>query len=906
MIERFSSRRAPLGGFLSEHLCGARRYDRIAGYFSSSIVEVAGEALGSMAPGAVVRVVCNSELDPLDVATARAAKRAQYREWCASLPEDITPALRDRLERLYTFLQQRRLRVRVLPDACFGLIHGKAGVIERADGTCLAFIGSANESRRAWTLNYELVWTDASLEGVEWVQQEFDALWSSPAAFDLADAVVQDIERQTRRTVIPSVADWQAAPDPDPAAPVIELPVYRRENGVWAHQKVFIKRAFEEHVHGGARLLLADQVGLGKTVQLALAAKLMALWGRDPVLVLVPRPLLSQWQGELWHLLSLPSAVWMGNRWVDEHGIPYPQQGVDALGRCPRRVGIVSTGLLVQSPEAAEVLSRRQYECVILDEAHRARRRNLGGSHRVKEEKPDPNNLLRFMHAIAPHTRSLLLATATPVQLDAIEAWDLLDVLGRSRDVLGSWLSPWRRRAREGLRLVTGRAVPPQRLDDMWEWMCDPLPPAQEDRDFGQIRARLGLTDRDSWARASDLERLASPDRARVQRLARRFFPDHNPYIRHIVRRTREYLENEIDPTTNEPYLQPVRVQLFGERAEQAIALPPYLRDAYEMAERFCDILGQRLGLNSGFLKTVLLRRAGSTLFAGRQTARKMLGVEAREDDLEEDEDIETPTPTSSLYPLTAPEREALERFLELLGDGREDDPKARAVEEILLWGVDGTAPWLEQGCIVFSQYYDSARWLAGRLSERLPDEPIGLYAGEGRSGLLERGVFARVSRDVIKGRVERGELRLIFGTDAASEGLNLQRLGTLINLDLPWNPTRLEQRKGRIQRIGQTRAEVYVYNMRYRGSVEDRVHQLLSSRLQAIRDLFGQLPDTLEDVWVLVAQRDEQRAREVIDQLPPSHPFELRYDRIEPVDWESCSRVLDSASQMEKLRKAW
>ena len=43
---------------------------------------------------------------------------------------------------------------------------------------------------------------------------------------------------------------------------------------------------------------------------------------------------------------------------------------------------------------------------------------------------------------------------------------------------------------------------------------------------------------------------------------------------------------------------------------------------------------------------------------------------------------------------------------------------------------------------------------------------------------------------------VRRGELRLLLGTDAASEGLNLQRLGTLINLDLPWNPTRLEQRK--------------------------------------------------------------------------------------------------------------
>jgi len=70
----------------------------------------------------------------------------------------------------------------------------------------------------------------------------------------------------------------------------------------------------------------------------------------------------------------------------------------------------------------------------------------------------------------------------------------------------------------------------------------------------------------------------------------------------------------------------------------------------------------------------------------------------------------------------------------------------------------------------------------------------------------------------------------LMLGTDAASEGLNLQRLARLINLDLPWNPTRLEQRKGRIQRIGQIHDTVEIYNMRYKDSVEDRVHDRVLS----------------------------------------------------------------------------
>lgn len=75
----------------------------------------------------------------------------------------------------------------------------------------------------------------------------------------------------------------------------------------------------------------------------------------------------------------------------------------------------------------------------------------------------------------------------------------------------------------------------------------------------------------------------------------------------------------------------------------------------------------------------------------------------------------------------------------------------------------------------------------------------------------------------------------MLVGTDAANEGLNLQTLSTLINLDLPWNPTRLEQRKGRIQRIGQLSPKVKIFNMRYKDSVEDKVHTVLSERLKNI-----------------------------------------------------------------------
>jgi superfamily II DNA or RNA helicase len=901
MIGRYSSRRGTLAGFLPDALVGARSYDRIAGYFRSSILEVAGEALEGMAPDAPIRVICNSELHPLDVITARAAKAAMTREWTGAVPEDLPPALKARLGRLYGFLISGRLQVRVLADEHFGLVHGKGGVIKRADGSQLAFIGSANESLRAWKINYEIVWTDESPEGIAWVGEEFEALWRHPGATELADAVIQDVGRLARRTVIPGVARWREE-RAEAAAAAIELPVYRRENGLWAHQKHFVRLAFEQHRRGGARLVLADQVGLGKTVQLALAAKLMALWGGGRVLVLAPKALLQQWQGELWTLLRLPSAVWTGRGWEDEQGVFHPASGND-LQQCPRRVGIVSTGLVTQPTGAAEALAGLTYECVILDEAHRARRSNLGPTHRKEAAKP--NNLLRFLWRIAERTTSLLLATATPVQLDPIEAWDLLDALNRGRGtVLGSHFSRWATRPREGLDLVLGRAEPPTAVTASWEWLRDPFPPREEGPNFAILRASLGMQDGEVWARPEGYERLGVADQRRVARLSRDFFQRHNPFIRHIVRRTREYLETTIDPQTAEPYLQPVRVRLFGEAEREAVPLTGLLRDAYEAAETFCEEVGKRPGMNSGFLKTILLRRMGSTVEAGRRTAEKLLGAGAADDD-DEDGDAED-APRSSLHPLFAAEREQLERCLTFLQGATGEDPKYREVERILLDGVAGSAPWLDEGCIVFTQYYDSARWVAGRLSERLPEEPIGVYTGAARSGLFRAGYFERLDREVLKEEVRRGAIRLLVGTDAASEGLNMQKIGTLINLDLPWNPTRLEQRKGRIQRIGQAREEVLLYNMRYRGSVEDRVHHLLSTRLASIHDLFGQLPDTLEDVWVAVALRDEERARTIIDAVPEQHPFALRYDRIAQVDWESCSAVLDSQSQLEDLLRGW
>ena len=893
--------------FLSERLNSARAYDRIAGYFTSSLLEVVGEELQRVE--GPIRIVCNSTLDARDVATAQAAKRSLRRAWTSSRPEFALdtpggPIVHQRYERLYHLLANEKMQVCVLPDSAFGLIHGKAGVITLADGSKTSFIGSANESKHAWEMNYELVWEDDSPEAVAWVQEEFDALWQSPHHVRLLDFVIEDINRLAHRKVLYKLPEWldkqeQDIP-PDPAPALVETPVFRRENGLWEHQKYFIRLAYEAH-HGPyqqARFILADQVGLGKTLQLAITALLIALTGEKPILVIAPKTLLWQWQGEMRDMLSMPSALWDGKQWIDENGICYPSNGVEAIRKCPRRVGIISSGLITHGSESINHLLRMEYDCVILDEAHRARRRNVSRPF----NKADPTNLLAFMNEIAPKTQSLLLATATPIQLHPIEVWDLLDVLARGNEaVLGNLYSHWRD-AEKAIGLMAETASEIKDLPTKWEWMRNPMPPKSEGKDFEILRRSLNVDDEDPVIPGNALSDLKVSDQSRISRNFDHFVEAHNPLIRHLVRRTREQLENQIDPETNEPLLQPIKVRLFGEEKGDAILLPAYLRKAYDLAEDFCTVFGQA-HKGSGFLQTLLLRRIGSSIYAGQKTVERILNIEADEFDEDEDpHDLVSTSPSRLSEIITSEERAILEQLLDALQSNLEKDPKYERVREYLM-----SRGWLqERGCIIFSQYRDSILWLAELLSKDLPDEAIAIYSGPQTSGLMQDGKWTPKQREELKQLVMSGNIRLMLGTDAASEGINLQRLGSLINLDLPWNPTRLEQRKGRIQRIGQIFDTVFVYNMRYKDSVEDRVHDLLSERLESIYAVFGQLPDVLEDAWIAVARGEREQAQKIIDEVPQQHPFELRYTQVEKVGWESCTEVLYDNAKWDVLRESW
>lgn len=908
-IRRFSSRTHRLdASFLLQHLAGARSYKRIAGYFTSSLFEVAGEALEGIPE---VKIVCNVDIHPDDLKVAQLRESKMLGRWNERALEAEALLHRDRYRRLDAFLQRHGQAVRVAPDDICGFVHGKAGVITLADGRRLGFIGSMNETRSGWQRHYEILWEDESPEGVAWIEEEFDFLWN--AAKPLPQAVIREVHRRGyRREVVFDEIDEDENLAP---AALIESPLYREGQQLQPWQQGFLTECLRHYrLYGVVRLLLADEVGLGKTLSLATAALTLCLLSdrdngpRRPVVIFAPATLTEQWQTEMLDKLGIPTARWDTVRkvWLDADERAISPAGREQIARCPLRIGIVSTGLMMRDSLEKQHLLGLRFGVVILDEAHKARTRQGFG-----RDAGTPNELLAFMREVAARADHVLLGTATPIQTDTRDLWDLLGILhqGRGHFVLGHDLAAWHR-PDEVLEILAGRQ---EVLDPghAWELLRSPLPRVESTSEprarklFSAIRQDLGLTNGE-WQTNRPLTDLAEETREILEEeLERRIagatlFQRENPLVRHVVLRKRQQLEDANLLTRVGVDIHPDRSKVAEPRMfdvlfeGKALRTSEDFREAYGQARAFGKALAKR-GKGSGFMKNLMEQRICSSIQAGLATAQRLLQGEAVHEEGDEFE--------ADLAVETQEEREVLERLIDRL-QRLDADPKMEAVIHFL-----DKERWLELGVIIFSQYYDTAKWLADELAARYPDEAIGLYAGAGRSRLYQRGDSVAVERETLKRMVAEHQIRVMAATDAACEGLNLQTLGTLINVDLPWNPTRLEQRIGRIKRFGQKRETVDMLNLVFEQTVDEKIYERLSERMRNRYDLFGSLPDTIKDEWIEDIESLGEKLDEYINAQKKATGFDLRYTgtMMPPEkDWREFTEVLSRRDLATLMSAAW
>jgi hypothetical protein len=180
-----------------------------------------------------------------------------------------------------------------------------------------------------------------------------------------------------------------------------------------------------------------------------------------------------------------------------------------------------------------------------------------------------------------------------------------------------------------------------------------------------------------------------------------------------------------------------------------------------------------------------------------------------------------------------------------------------------------------EQGyrqVMVFTQYTDTMDFLRSRLADAFGTGVI-CFSGRGGEVLSTEGKWQTVSREATKEQFREARAEIMVCTDAAAEGLNFQFCGALVNYDMPWNPMRVEQRIGRIDRLGQEHPRIRIINLHYADTVEADVYHALRTRIDLFQTFVGRLqpilarlPRAITDVTLGRPEACPARAKLVTD----------------------------------------
>lgn len=850
-------------------LAEAVRYDRCCAYFSSSVLAVAARGFAPLVARLLeskeavdgpppVRLLVNEELtrDDVDAMLHAQGADALAEKLAARLVEPRDALEKERLALLGLLVKRGLLEVRVgVMRSGRGILHAKFGVITDTSGDSLVFSGSGNESANGLIANYEELevtgsWDDGAR--YEYYRNRFEQLWignnpqvdviSLPAA--VRDRLIHYAERDDVPIASPRLemsprerreawmrwrfaleAPWfvNGGRNCDAMAPGVWL---------WPHQ---IRVVEESATAWPAGRLLCDEVGMGKTVEaIMILRRLLAGRGVRRALLLVPAGILRQWQDELREkgglvvprLEGQATLVWPDGR--EEHAL-------DLAAALRQPLLLMSREMARLEQNARVVLAAPVWDLVLLDEAHAARR-----ASQVETEFNSATLLLELLRGLQlqGRARGLLLLSATPMQTHPWEPWDLLGTLGEG--------APW----------LADFGVVRTYYEALAEAQDRPLP-------MERGRAIAATVDQDEAfpvlpAKPSELPtRLLVASKDERHQLAARL-RDGAPLGRRMHRNTRQtlrayYQRGLIERPPAERKIQDVRYE-FADPDERALydGIQAYVE------RRFQELEAERPG--KGFVMTVYRRRAASSPQALRRSLeRRKRGLETvargaaagATDDLDtsDQQDIDelmggsTPPRFASSLPddpaVARQELRDVERLLDRLHALNRGDSKLDQFIRALQFATDDG-----RACLVFSEFTDTVEYLRDALFPSL-GAGVACYTGDG--GLVfEEGEWRHVTKQEITTRLSARAIRVLVCSDAASEGLNLQVAGALINYDLPWNPARVEQRIGRIDRIGQLARELRIVNLVLADSVDERVYHVLSARCDLFQSYVGAMQPVL------------------------------------------------------------
>jgi superfamily II DNA or RNA helicase len=521
------------------------------------------------------------------------------------------------------------------------------------------------------------------------------------------------------------------------------------------------------------RLLIADEVGLGKTIEAGIVWR--ELEQRSPMrrsLVVAPSSLGLKWRTE------------MSRRFDRDLEMIKPPRLLEfaedlLAGGDPELNAIISLESLRTANAALERLSeiRPRFDLIVVDEAHALR--NTGTRSNVMGS---------LLSDWADH---LLFLSATPINLRSDDLYNLLtlldDGLFLDKEVFQLQLEP-NRHLNAAARIVALGRPTREALEEL---------KAIQELDFGGT-----VTSRADFSRLEAIleqsEPLSPPDRAEVKRLVAELNT-----LSGVLCRTRK-----IDVPDKKAVREPHQIEVHWDPDE---------KELYDQIVGNVMSKALERGTPPGFAMQMPLRQAASCLPAvQRQIARQDVNAFVADiDDADEELDAE------GLVSLTTiAERPRLAK-----------DSKFDALRERLL-------SLRQQGlrqAMIFSTFRGTIAYLVERLSQDFTTQEL-------------HGGIAMADRQPIIDEFRDGQFELLVASEVASEGLDFEFCNVLVNYDLPWNPMRVEQRIGRLDRFGQLNDKILILNMHVPGTIETDILERLYARIGVFSDSIGDLEPILRD----------------------------------------------------------
>lgn len=552
------------------------------------------------------------------------------------------------------------------------------------------------------------------------------------------------------------------------------------------HQFIPVTKFLESYTD---RLLIADEVGLGKTIEsMYIWEELRARLNAKRLLIVVPAILRFKWKMDLKQYFGIDAQIVSPQN--DENGTSLLSLIQDSLTYPQREnfVAVVSLEGLRTAGQIKELLEqnrdvRKIFDLVIIDEAHYLRNSSTK-SYELGE-------LLRDT------SEGFLLLSATPIQTGSENFYNLLRLLSDEEF-----------HNKTNFEMQLAENYPLVKLASAID----------ENDDIAVVKDLLKATlSSTSYQNDSDIRELTrtidgvmKSTQKRVETVSRirsKYF-----YDRFVTRtRKRDVIENRT------------------ERKVAAINYPlsQIERDFYQQVTAYLKSKGDQANAFNNFSLITRQRQMASCMPAALANWRGTTGYT----DSDEDDD---------LYPEINAGRNTFQSapmpyFYDVdLSELTRQDTKFQKVLEMIRSLIQNNP---NEKVVIFSFFRGTVEYLYRQLTK----------AGI-RSIMIMGGMKDSEKTDCLMSFRDRN-YNILVSTEVGSEGIDLQFAKYEINYDLPWNPMRLEQRIGRLDRIGQESPNIYIFNAFCRDTIEDRILSRLYDRIQVFKDSIGDLEEILGEV---------------------------------------------------------